>query len=90
MTVSEKLIRAAEHTAGCALRLRESVPVIETYKGETVWEGFVSIYDGAPAPVYAWAVKSDSGPQYVAVKGGGRIDSPLAAVRAWLASGNAR
>lgn len=86
MTVSEKLIRAAEHTAGCALQLRESVPVLETYKGQTVWEGFVSIYDGASSPVYAWGVKGDKEPQYIAVLGGGRIDSPLAAVRAWLVS----
>ena len=51
-----------------------------------VWEGIVSIFDGAPAPGYAWAVNGEKGPQYIAVKGGGCIDSPLPAVCAWLVS----
>ena len=41
----------------------ESVPVLETFKGQTVWKGFVEVFDlvGHPTAhrVYAWA--SDTG-----------------------------
>jgi hypothetical protein len=86
MTVDEKLIRAAEHTADCALQWRENVPVIEKFRGQTVCDGVASIFDGPASRVYAWAVNGDTGPQYIDVKGGERIDSLLAAVRAWLGS----
>ena len=81
------LTEAAADAAGCVVSHRETVPVLETFRGETVWKGVVEVFDVATPPpdcVYAWAVKADKGPQYVAVLGGGRIDSPLAAVRAWL------
>ena len=68
---------------------RESVPVVETFRGQTVWEGMVEVFDVAeppPAVAYGWAVESDSGPQYVTVKGEPPADSPLAAVRTWLVS----
>jgi hypothetical protein len=87
--IIDLLTSVAADTAGCVVSHRETVPVLETYKGQTVWDGVVEVFDVATPPpecIYAWAVKSDKGPQYVAVKGGGRIDSPLAAVRAWLAS----
>ena len=68
---------------------RESVPVVETFRGQTVWEGMVEVFDVAappPAVAYGWAVESDHGPQYVTVKGGPPADSALAAVRVWLVS----
>ena len=41
----------------------ESVPVKETFKGETVWDGIVEVFDlkGHPAAhrVYAWAHDTD-------------------------------
>ena len=41
----------------------ESVPVKETFKGETVWEGIVEVFDliGHPTAsrVYAWAHDTD-------------------------------
>jgi len=41
----------------------ESVPVKETFKGQTVWEGIVEVFDlvGHPAAhrVYAWANDTD-------------------------------
>lgn len=85
------LTKAAEDAARSIVSHRESVPVLETFRGQTVWEGIVEVFDVASPPpdtVYAWAInggKGPHGPQYIAVLGGGRIDSPLAAVRAWLA-----
>ena len=42
----------------------KSVPVSETFQGETVWEGFVEVFDlhGHPkAPrVYAWSHETDN------------------------------
>jgi len=41
----------------------ESVPVKETFKGQTVWEGIVEVFDlvGHPTAhrVYAWAHETD-------------------------------
>jgi len=42
----------------------ESVPVKETFKGETVWEGIVEVFDLAGHAtahrVYAWAHETDN------------------------------
>lgn len=65
----------------------ESAPVVETFRGQTVWQGIVEVFKvEKPPPVlaYGWAVETDSGPDYVAVLGVSPIDSPLAAVRAWI------
>jgi hypothetical protein len=59
------------------------------FRGKTVWEGMVEVFDVAeppPALAYGWSVESDQGPQYVAVKGVAPADSPLGAVRVWLVS----
>ena len=80
---------AAERATGSRVTHFESVPVVETFRGQTVWQGIVEVFTLATPPperAYAWAVESDSGPQYVAVLGTPPINSPLAAVRAWLVS----
>jgi len=66
---------------------RESVAIMETFRGQTVWQGMVEVFEvqkPPPAVAYGWAVESDNGPQYVTVKGIPPADSPLAAVRVWL------
>ena len=81
--------RTVEATVKGAVKHRESVPVVETFRGQTVWEGIVEVFDVAeppPAVAYGWAVESDQGPQYVTVKGVPPADSPLGAVRVWLVS----
>ncbi|MDR3404473.1 MAG: hypothetical protein P4L99_18375 [Chthoniobacter sp.] len=81
--------RTVEATVEGPVTHRESVAVVETFRGQIVWEGMVEVFDVAqPPPVvaYGWAVESDQGPQYVTVKGVPPADSPLAAVRVWLVS----
>ncbi|HZP04588.1 MAG TPA: hypothetical protein VFB43_06780 [Terracidiphilus sp.] len=62
---------------------RESVPVKETFKGQTVWEGVVEVFDlvGHPraAIVYAWKNAAD---HHVTVLHLGPIKSAADAVRA--------
>ena len=80
---------AVERATGSAVTHLESVPVVETFRGQAVWQGMVEVFSVAappPARAYGWAVESAEGPQYVAVLGTPPIDSPLAAVRAWLVS----
>ena len=80
---------AVERATGGKVAHLESVPVIETFRGQTVWEGMVEVFSLASPPpdrAYGWAVEGEGSPQYVAVLGTPPIDSPLAAVRAWLVS----
>ena len=67
----------------------ESVPVKETFKGQTVWEGIVEVFDlvGHPTAhrVYAWTNESDDSsqsPQHVTVLHLHPIKSAQDAVRA--------
>ena len=80
---------AAERATGSRVTHLESVPVIETFRGKTVWQGMVEVFTVATPPpdrAYAWAVESGTGPQWVAVLGTPPINSPLDAVRAWIVS----
>jgi len=66
----------------------ESVPIKETFKGKTVWEGIVEVFDlkGHPKATraYAWAYETDNPkkPKHVIVLHMGPITSPLLAVQA--------
>lgn len=87
--VLEMIKRTVEATVEGPVTHRESVPLVETFRGQTVWAGVVEVFDVAappPAVAYGWAVESDKGPQYVTVKCEPPADSPLAAVRVWLVS----
>lgn len=86
MTTKEGIQRAAERASGHAATLVETVPVVETFRGEIVWEGVVSVFDTPRCKVYGWAVKSDKGPQFVAVLNEPPVDSTITAVRAWIVS----
>ena len=66
---------------------RESVPVKETWRGQTVWEGIVEVFTLHDHPqtdtVYAWSHETDEGPKrHVTVLHIHPALSPLAAVRA--------
>ena len=69
-------------------RFAQSVPVKETYKGETVWEGVVHVFDLAGHPkatrAYAWSspIERSSKRRFFAVLHMGAIKSPADAVRA--------
>ena len=82
---------AAERATGSPVTHLESVPVIETFRGQAVWQGMVEVFTVAnPPPVlaYGWAVEGKEGgdPEYVAVLGTPPINTPHDAVRAWIVS----
>lgn len=80
---------AVERATGSPVTHLESVPIVETFRGQTVWEGVVEVFSVAQPPpdrAYGWAVDAGGEPEYVAVLGTPPIVSPLAAVRAWLVS----
>lgn len=81
------LRRAIRDLHGCDARWVESVPVMETFEGHTVWEGVVEVFGliGHPTAkrAYAWAHQTDAGTRrYVAVLHLGPVDSPQQAVQA--------
>jgi hypothetical protein len=71
---------------GAQSRHLESVPILETFQGQTVWDGIVEVFElpGHPAGMaYAWAHEGDSGGRrYVAVLRAPPVDSPRRAVQA--------
>lgn len=64
----------------------ESVPVTETFNGETVWDGVVEVFALPEHPAgkaYAWRHEADSGRwRYVAVLHKPPVDTPRKAVQA--------
>ena len=90
MTISEGIEQAVEKSAGGPVTRCGSAPIVETFRGETIWEGIVDIYDTAKGKAYGWAVLGENGgePQYVTVMGKPPISNSRDAVRAWIASTN--
>lgn len=86
MDTREGIERAAERARGAPVAFLEVVPIVETFRGEVVWEGGVNVFNSAKGGVYAWAIEGETEPQFIAVLDQPPIDSPLKAVRAWLAS----
>ena len=65
----------------------ESVPVKETWNGETIWDGVVEVFDLHDHPkthrVYAWSHKTDSDEdRHVTVLHVPPVVDPITAVRA--------
>jgi hypothetical protein len=64
----------------------DSVPVKETFHGETVWDGIVEVFEVKGHPkiprVYAWLHKQGRGHQHVTVLHIAPITSAVQAVRA--------
>lgn len=64
----------------------ESVPVLETFKGQTVWQGIVEVFELVGHPkasrLYAWIQDADGKKRHFTVLHVAPVDSPLAAVRA--------
>lgn len=77
-----------ENLHGCKPTYVETVPVIERFQGQTIWEGDVEVFDleGHPKAdrVYAWshlAGDNDEQKRYVTVLHLPPIDSPQTAVK---------
>jgi hypothetical protein len=77
---------ALEHLHNCGAVHRETVPVHEVFRGQTVWSGDVEVFDikGNPnaARAYAWSEKPPNGERFFAVLEKPPIKSALDAVRA--------
>jgi hypothetical protein len=86
-----ELQRAIQATHGCTSTWVESVSVIETFKGQIVWEGEVQVFElkGHPeaSKCYVWSYLTDEGKQrFVAVVGVGPVISAKTAVKAYVTS----
>ena len=81
------LQQAIRDLHGCDSVWIESVPIKETFRGETVWDGIVQVFDLKghlkATRCYAWShVTKGRKRRFVAVLHQGPIDSPQAAVKA--------
>ena len=82
-----RLQRAIKDLHGLDATHVRSEPVLETFQGETVWEGEVEVFalQGHPqaTTAYAWSHEMDEGKvRHIAVLGVPPINSALDAVRA--------
>lgn len=82
---------------GCGADHVASVPVLERFQGQTVWEGMVEVFEikghAKASRCYAWAHrhgKDDKKTRYVAVLGVPPVDSPLKAVQVSIAAESKR
>jgi len=78
-----------ERGTGFPTYYMHSVPIIEKFNGETVWEGIVEVYRVHSQPAhydaYGWVGTNARGePDYVTIMNPS-ITGPLVALRAWLA-----
>lgn len=87
-----ELKTAIERLHNCKSKWIKSVPIKEIFKGETVWEGVVQVFDLIDHPTakkcYAWSyIVDDSGKRkFYAVLHRGPVDSPEKAVKAAIVS----
>ena len=86
MSLSQ-LREAVQNMHGGTASLAQSVPVKETFQGQTVWEGVVFVFDLAGHPTatraYAWPFPTEGNEdRIVAVLHTDKINSPIQAVRA--------
>lgn len=85
---SDQLRRAVEGQHGGKATLVEAVPVVETFNGETVWDGTVAVFDldgcRNATRAYAWSspIEGSKKRRFFAVLHLGGIRSPQDAVRA--------
>jgi hypothetical protein len=90
--LSEILAKAIFDLHNCEANWIESIPVKETFKGQTVWEGVVQVFELIDHPTakkcYSWSyIVDDSGKRkFVAVLEDGPVKSPLDAVKAFIVS----
>lgn len=84
------LIEAIRHLHGLEATWLESVPVVETHEGETVWAGEVQVFaveHPNASRVYAWSHETDAGKRrFHAVLGAGPVTGAEIAVKAAVLS----
>jgi hypothetical protein len=70
---------------GAEAQLEGFFSIVETAHGEVIWEGVVK-FDSAQGRCMPGRLRGTPRPQYIAVLRRHPIDSPTAAVRAWISS----
>ena len=88
-------IRSIERLTGIHHRCKavhvESVPVIEMFGRQTVWEGVVEVFDISGHPkakrCYAWSFPEGTETRFVTALEIPPVESPQTAIRASIASG---
>ena len=87
----KQIQQAVERAAECSAEHSQSVPVLEMFQGQTVWEGIVESFtlDGHPKAkrAYGWGYQDGKETRYVAVFEIPPVNSPNTALRAAIASG---
>jgi hypothetical protein len=91
MSYIEFLADAIQKLHGCAATYIQTVPVLERFEGQTVWQGKVEVFEltGHPKATfcYAWGFEDDSGEmKAVTVLALPPIKTALNAVQAFIAS----
>jgi hypothetical protein len=93
MDYIEELQAAILNLHGCSSQYVETVPVVEEFQGETIWQGDVEVFDirGHPKAkrAYAWGHatgENDQARRYVAVLELPPVTSPQTAVQAAIMS----
>lgn len=90
--IIKELQNAILNLHGCKATWIKSIPVKETFKGETVWEGVVQVFDLIDHPTakkcYAWSyiVDGSEKKKFIAVLNQHPVDSPVEAVKAFIVS----
>ncbi|MFZ1416037.1 MAG: hypothetical protein WAS73_15895 [Defluviicoccus sp.] len=85
---SDQLRDAVQNMHGGTPTLAQSVPVRETFQGQTVWEGVVNVFNltGHPTAThaYAWSspIEGSTKRRFFAVLHQSPVDSPQSAVLA--------
>jgi hypothetical protein len=87
----KELQKAIKRLHGCDSQHVETVPVKETYQGQTLWDGEVEVFrlKGHPKAnlCYAWSFdQGDGRTQHVAVLGIPPVENAATAVKVYLSS----
>jgi hypothetical protein len=87
----ERLRAAIKRLHGCDSAHTASVPVSETFHGQTIWDGVVEVFaltgHSAADTCYAWSYQQEDGQErYFAVLKMSPVSSPETAVRAAIIS----
>jgi hypothetical protein len=84
----ERVKLAVEHLHNCSAIHRATVPVHEVFRGQTVWKGYVEVFDLTGHPkatrAYGWSHadgKGDLDEKFVAVLEIPPVNSPQTAVK---------
>ena len=83
----ERLQMVISHLHKCSSHYLKSVPVKETFRGETVWDGVVEVFEvdhPEAQRCYAWATEEG---QFTAVLGKPPVIDPVNAVKASIIAG---